>query len=180
MYFKNSKLMFGIVLMVLAVVVFAGASFAYSDNNQNVVTFKVSDYSQIVNDIQSTGSDNGIQYNGVSLSRAQILYILTKSVSVIGTTGSDQGTFVVGIYNDAPHPSGDDFAQPISEKQYVDMSNRFSIWIEQHGQVPNFVGINQPGVPDISPTMMENLCIKILTNYEKTGELPGSVSTLYS
>lgn len=104
---------------------------------------------------------------------SQCLYILTKSVVEIAN-GNTGGTISVGNPAYAPSPSGADVTQTISSAQYIDICNRFSSWIESNGQVPNYVGINTGGVPDISPLNMLRIASDILIDYKNNGQLPST------
>ncbi|MDO5849101.1 MAG: zinc-ribbon domain-containing protein [Methanobrevibacter sp.] len=137
--------------------------------------FPVSEAPFLASEISKTGSADSVNFKGVTLTKSQVAYILTKSIAMIGS-GDSHGTINVGSYSYAGHPSGADRSQSISSAQYIDMCNRFSSWIERNHQVPNYVGINTGGVPDISPTKMINICINILVQYKNTGSLPSSVS----
>lgn len=135
--------------------------------------FPVSEAPNLAQQIANSGQADSVDFKGVTLNKAQICYILTKSVSMIAS-GNANGVINVGSPNYAQNPSGVDHSQSISKAKYVDVCTRFSNWIENHGTVPNYVGINAPGVSDISPSNMINICVEILIQYKNTGSLPSS------
>ena len=138
-------------------------------------SFPVSEAPGLAQAIKNSGGAFPVTYKSLSLSKAQCLYILTKSVSLIGH-GDTGATISVGSPSYAPHPSGRDYSNSIPQANYVDMSDRFSSWIDRNNQVPNYVGIHTGGVPDISPAKMLDMEIAILLQYGNTGSLPSSVS----
>ena len=91
------------------------------------------------------------------------MYILTKSVALIGQ-GDSGAVISVGNPSYAPNSSGSDHSQVIAQTNYVDMSNRFSAWIDRDNRVPNYVGIYTAGVPDISPSKMLDIEISYFTS----------------
>ena len=186
----NRTIIIATIIIVLAIIgITAGYlilnSFGGSaDNNSNIGAsngvsqvsldaFPVSEAPNLAQEIANSGQANSVNFKGVTLNKAQICYILTKSISMIAS-GNVNGVINVGSPSYAKHPSGADVSHSISKSQYVDVCNRFSNWIENHGTVPNYVGINSPGVPDVSPSNMINICVEILINYKNTGSLPSS------
>lgn len=138
-------------------------------------SFPVSEAPALAQAIRNSGGNFPVSFKSLSLSKAQCLYILTKSIAQIGS-GHPDATISVGDPGYAPHPSGRDNSQNIARTNYVDMSNRFSSWIERNGDVPNYVGIYTGGVPDISPSRMLDICVSILIDYGNTHNLPASVN----
>lgn len=138
-------------------------------------SFPVSEAPGLAQAIKDNGGNFPVNYKSLSLSKSQCLYILTKSVSLIGH-GDSGATISVGNPSYAPHPSGRDYSNSIAQANYVDMSDRFASWIDRNGQVPNYVGIYAGGVPDISQSKMLDIEIAILLQYGSTGTLPSSVS----
>ena len=138
-------------------------------------SFPVSEAPALAQAIKSSGGNFPVQFQSLSLSKAQCLYILTKSITLIGSGDSD-ASISVGDPSYAAHPSGRDNSQTIARENYVDMSNRFSSWIERNSAVPNFVGVYSSGVADISPSRMLDICVSILIDYGNTHSLPASVN----
>lgn len=180
----------GIVIIIIAIIVSAAALGVFNidtySNDGNSVedtnggdevskvslsSFPVSEAPNLAQQISNSGSYDGISFKGVTLTKSQVLYILTKSVSMIAS-GNENGTINVGNPSYAAHPAAPNIGQTISKSQYVDMSNRFSSWIERNGQVPNYVGINSGGVRDVSPIKMLDIDANVLLEYKKTGSLP--------
>ena len=135
--------------------------------------FPVSEAPNLAQALSEQGYPSSINFKSVNLDTSQCLYILTKSVVEIAN-GNTGGTISVGNPYYAPSPSGADITQTISSAQYIDICNRFSSWIESNGQVPNYVGINTGGVPDISPLNMLRIASDILIDYKNTGQLPAT------
>ena len=191
---KNIVIIGLVALIVVLIIVFAaigtgmfnGDSSSEDSSSQSGIgdsevqslslsSFPVSEAPGLAQAIKNSGGAFPVTYKSLSLSKAQCLYILTKSVSLIGH-GDTGATISVGSPSYAPHPSGRDYSNSIPQANYVDMSDRFSSWIDRNNQVPNYVGIHTGGVPDISPSKMLDIEIAILLQYGSTGSLPSSVS----
>ncbi len=199
---RNKKIIIGVLIaaIVILAIVFVGfgtglfnnaspnakgASPAQSAPAQNssssgaasvsLNSFPVSEAPALAQAIKNANGNFPINFKSVSLSKAQCLYILTKSISEI-SDGHPDAKISVGDPSYAPHPSGRDASQTIQRANYVDMSKRFSSWIESNGAIPNYVGIFTGGVPDISPARMLDICVSILMEYGKTHNLPASVN----
>lgn len=150
-------------------------SVVQNNNPVSLNAFPVSEAPALASTVYNSGENYPVQYKSLSLTKAQCAYILTKSIYEI-SLGNTGATIDVGSPAYAGNPSGYDFSQSITSGQYVDMSNRFSSWIERNGVVPNYVGINTGGVPDISPTKIIDICCRVLMQYEQTGQLPTTIS----
>ena len=195
---KNKKIIIGVLLVAIVIlaVVFVGFGTGLFNNNNSqssagnqtqqqsgvssskpvsLNSFPVSEAPALAQAIKNSGGNFPVQFQSLSLSKPQCLYILSKSISMIAS-GNPDGTISVGDPSYAPHPSGRDNSQTIPRDNYVDMSNRFSSWIESNGFVPNYVGIYASGVPDISPSRMLDICVSILIEYGNTHNLPTSVN----
>ena len=48
--------------------------------------------------------------------------------------------------------------------------------MDNYKNAPNYVGITNPGQPDLSPDTTLNMFAKVLSDYKATGQLPPSVS----
>lgn len=138
-------------------------------------SFPVSEAPALAQAVKNSGGNFPVQFQSLSLSKAQCLYILSKSITEIGN-GNPDAAISVGNPDYAPHPSGRDASQSIARENYVDMSNRFSSWIERNGFVPNYVGVYTGGVADISPSKMLDICVSILIDYGNTNSLPASIN----
>lgn len=154
-----------------------------SSNNQpasdtkdpvSLSSFPVSRAPELAQAVKDSNGNFPVQFESLSLSKAQCVYILTKSVAEIGS-GHPDATFSVGNPAYASNPSGSDSHQSIASANYVDMSKRFSTWIESNGQVPNYVGIYSGGVPDVSPSRMLDIAVNVLLQYDNTGSLPSNI-----
>ena len=191
---KTKKIIIGVLvaaIVILAIVFVAFGTGLFNANSQNanaqpqanvssskavsLNSFPVSESPALAQAVKNSGGNFPVNFKSLSLSKAQCLYILAKSISQIGA-GHPDATISVGDYSYAPHPSGSDNSQVIQRANYVDMCSRFATWMESNNAVPNFSGIYTPGVPDISPARMLDICVNILLNYEKTHNLPASVN----
>lgn len=193
---STKKIIIGVLIaaIVILAVVFVGFGTGLFNGNSNTAdgnaqvqqansqpsksvslsSFPVSEAPALAQAIKSSGGSFPVQFQSLSLSKAQCLYILTKSISQIGT-GHPDASISVGDLSYAAHPSGRDSSQSIARDNYVDMTNRFSSWIDKTGTVPNYVGVYTGGADDISPTKMMDICIAILLEYGNTHNLPASV-----
>lgn len=193
---RNKKIIIGVLIaaIVILAIVFVGFGTGLFNNNPQPATadnqvqqsnssskavslssFPVSEAPALAQAIKSSGGNFPVQFQSLSLSKAQCLYILSKSISQIGS-GHPDATISVGDPSYAPNPSGKDSSQTIQRQNYVDMSNRFSSWIESNGFVPNYVGIYTSGASDISPSRMLDICVSILIEYGNSHNLPASVN----
>jgi len=191
---RNKKIIIGILVaaIVILAIVFVGFGtglFNGDSANKNAQpqqsnvqnskpvsmnSFPVSEAPALAQAIKNSGGNFPVSFQSLSLSKAQCLYVLSKSITSIAN-GHPDATISIGQYSYAPHPSGKDNSQTIARENYVDMCNRFSSWMESNNAAPNYVGVFTGGVPDISPTKMLDICASILIDYGKTHNLPASV-----
>ena len=191
---RNKKIIIGVLVaaIVILAIVFVGFGtglFNGDSANKNAQpqqsnvqnskpvsmnSFPVSEAPALAQAIKNSGGNFPVSFQSLSLSKAQCLYVLSKSITSIAN-GHPDATISIGQYSYAPHPSGKDNSQTIARENYVDMCNRFSSWMESNNAAPNYVGVFTGGVPDISPTKMLDICASILIDYGKTHNLPASV-----
>ena len=193
---KNKKIIIGVLvvaIVILAIVfvafgtgLFNGNHNTNTNNNQqqanpssskqvSLNSFPVSEAPELAQAVKNANGNFPINFKSLSLSKAQCLYILSKSISQIDS-GHPDATISVGDYSYASNPYGSDNSQTIQRANYVDMCNRFSSWTESNNAIPNYVGIYTGGVSDISPSRMLDICVNILLNYGKTHNLPASIN----
>lgn len=197
---KTKKIIIGILIAVIVIlsIVFIGYSTNLFNGNNNgngnilnqapsssaesapqssisLNSFPVSEAPALAQAIKNSGGNFPVQFGSLSLTKPQCLYILTKSIYEIGN-GNPSATISVGNPSYAAHPSGSDRSQSIAQSNYIDMSRRFSAWIESHGSVPNYIGIYNSGVPDVSPSRMLDISVDILIQYKNTNSLPSSIN----
>lgn len=185
---KNIIIVTLIVIIIIASIacVFIATDVFKNDSNSNngqsnpskpisLSAFPISEAPGLAVAVQNSGYASSVSYGGVTFTKAQYLYVLSKSISEIAK-GNSQGSLSVGSYSYCSNPSGRDHSQSISMSQYVDMCSRFSNWIGSKGAVPNYIGINSQGVPDVSPTNMARICCNILIQYKNSGQLPPSIN----
>ena len=137
-------------------------------------SFPVSRAPELAKVVKKSNGVFPVKFGSLSLSKAQCSYILTKSVYEIGT-GHPDATISVGTPDYAANPSGRDSSQTITSSSYIDMSKRFSSWIESTGAVPNYIGVYTSGVADVSPSRMLDIAVNVLIQYDDTGSLPSSI-----
>lgn len=192
---KNKKIIIGVlvVAIVILAIVFVAFGTGLFNGNHNTNTnnqqqanpssskqvslnsFPVSEAPELAQAVKNANGNFPINFKSLSLSKAQCLYILSKSISQIDS-GHPDATISVGDYSYASNPYGSDNSQTIQRANYVDMCNRFSSWTESNNAIPNYVGIYTGGVSDISPSRMLDICVNILLNYGKTHNLPASIN----
>lgn len=191
---RNKKIIIGVLVaaIVILAVVFVGfgtglfngdsanknaqpqQSNVQNSKSVSMNSFPVSEAPALAQAIKNSGGNFPVSFQSLSLSKAQCLYVLSKSITSIAN-GHPDATISIGQYSYAPHPSGNDNSQTIARENYVDMCNRFSSWMESNNAAPNYVGVFTGGVPDISPTKMLDICVSILIDYGNTHNLPASV-----
>jgi hypothetical protein len=120
------------------------------------------------------GSIESVNYGSITLDKNQCLYILSKAIVMINN--GQQGNISIKSYESAGNPYGTVTSATINKEDYVDIASRTYTWMDNNGQSPNYVGINNPGQPDLSPVMSLNLFSKVLSVYNSTGQLPASVT----
>lgn len=197
---KNKKIIIGVLIAVIVILTVVFVAFglnlfngesqtpdsavqsgdamsnsASSSKPVSLNSFPVSEAPALAQAIKDSNGNFPVQFQSLSLSKAQCLYILSKSIVEINN-GNVDGSISVGDPAYASHPSGKDSSQSIARANYVDMSSRFSSWIESNGAVPNYVGIYTGGVPDVSPSKMLDICVHILINYGSSHNLPESIN----
>lgn len=174
-------------IIVLGAVYMTQNNSVDSTNSQNSISstspevsyangFPVSEVPNLAQKIADSGySFSTISYGSVTLDKAQCTYILMKAIIMINE-GNSNGIIPINSYNYASNPTGADLSQSITKSQYCDMAGRTVPWMDEKGQLSNYVGINQRGVPDISAPKMLEVFSKVMIGYGETGELPASIS----
>lgn len=189
----NSKLIIiaalSVVIIVLVILIGTFSLGLFGDNggatldNQgedyvepvSLTSFPVSRAPDLAQTIKNSNGNFPVQFESLSLSKSQCLYILTKSIYEIGS-GHPNAKFSVGNPDYAANPGGRDSPQTISSANYIDMAGRFSTWIETYNSVPNYIGVYTSGVYDVSPSKMLDMSVEILLQYKNTGSLPTSIN----
>ena len=120
------------------------------------------------------GNLESVDYGSINLTKNQCLYILAKAIVMINN--GEQGNITIKSIESPANPYGTVSSATIVKADYVDIASRTYSWIDKNGQTPNYVGITNPGQPDLSPTSTLNLFSKVLSQYSSTGQLPQSVS----
>lgn len=123
---------------------------------------------------QYNGNFESVNYGSITLSKNQCLYVLAKAIVMINN--GEQGNIPIKSIKSPASPYGTVTSANIAKVDYVNIASRTYTWIDKNGQTPNYVGITNPGQPDLSPTTTSNLFSKVLSQYNSTGQLPPSVS----
>jgi hypothetical protein len=146
-----------------------------ADQITNSSGFPVSQTSNLaVQIVKYNGNMGSVNYGSVKLDQNQCLYILSKAIVMINN--NETGNIPIKSIQSASSPEGTVTSGTIAQSDYVNVATRTYTWIDNYGRSPNYVGIKNPGQPDLSPTMTLDLFSKVLSEYNSTGQLPQSVS----
>jgi Double zinc ribbon len=148
-------------------------------NTSNQITtstgFPISQASNLAVQISKyNGNFESITYGSITLNKNQVLYILAKAIVMINS--NEQGNIPIKSIQSPSSPEGTVTSATIAQSDYVSIASRTYTWADKYGRTPNYVGITNPGQPDLSPTTTLNLFTKILSQYNSTGQLPTSVT----
>lgn len=124
--------------------------------------------------MKNNGTISSVTYNGVTLDKNQCLYILAKAVVMLNE--NQTGNIPINSYGSAANPAGTVSSANILKSDYVNIASRTVSWMDNNKNTPNYVGITNPGQPDLSPDTTLNLFAKVLSEYKATGQLPPSIS----
>ncbi|MTK63205.1 MAG: pseudomurein-binding repeat-containing protein, partial [Methanobacterium sp.] len=124
--------------------------------------------------MKNKGTISSVTYNGVTLDKNQCLYILAKAVVMLNA--GQTGNIPINSYGSAANPAGTVTSATIIKSDYVNIASRTVSWMDNYKNSPNYVGITNPGQPDLSPDTVLNMFAKVLSDYKATGQLPQSVS----
>jgi len=123
---------------------------------------------------KSTGTIQNIEFEGVNLSMNQCIYIFARAIVMINN--GETGNIPIKSFQSAESPGGTVNSARIAKSEYVDMADRTYQWMDQNGNVPNYIGVYEGGANDLSPEMMLRTFVKVLTEYKSTGKLPESIT----
>ncbi len=124
--------------------------------------------------LKNNGTISSVTYGGVKLDKNQCLYILANAVVMLNK--GQNGNIPINSYGSAANPAGTVTTADINKNEYVDIATRTISWMDNNKNTPNYVGIVNPGQPDLSPDTTLNLFARVLSDYKSTGQLPESVS----
>jgi hypothetical protein len=177
------------VVLVIGVGITAGILFKNSQHNSQVPASNNSSMNQISNEsgfpvsqasnlavqiAKYNGNFASVSYGSTTLDQNQCLYILAKAIIMINS--NETGNIPIKSIQTASSPEGTVTSGTIAQSDYVNVATRAYTWIDNYGRSPNYVGIKNPGQPDLSPTMALDLFSKVLSQYNSTGQLPTSVT----
>ena len=135
---------------------------------------EMTDVPNLAQKVSQTGySFSTIEYNGNEFTKAQCIYILSEYL--LNVNSGKSSSIEVKDIDEASNPSGDDLSQSIEKSDYLSIANRVHSWMDTHDSVPNYVGVSQVGVADLSPDKMLKLFTLATLDYSVTGDLPISV-----
>ncbi len=120
------------------------------------------------------GNFESVTYGSITLDKNQVLYILAKAIVMINS--NEQGNIPIKSFKSASSPEGTVTSATIAQSDYISIASRTYSWMDEYGQTPNYVGITNPGQPDLSPITTLNLFTKVLSQYNSTNQLPQSVT----
>jgi len=185
----NSKLTLIIIItiVILAIIGLIGAVLV--TNNQNSSNNIESDFESIssssgvpLNQVPNLASKisklganfETIEYGSITLTKNQCLYILAKAIIMIDN--GQENNIPINSYSSPNNPYGTISNGLITKNQYINMAERTVAWMDNNGATPNFIGISNPGQPDISPDNLLLIFSNILVKYKSTGSLPDSIN----
>ena len=135
---------------------------------------EMTDVPNLAQKVSQTGySFSTIEYNGNEFTKAQCIYILSEYL--LNVNSGKSSSIEVKDIDEASNPSGDDLSQSIDKSDYLSIAKRVHSWMDSHDSVPNYVGVSQVGVADLSPDKMLKLFTLATLDYAVTGDLPVSV-----
>jgi hypothetical protein len=186
---SNKILIIGAVFLVIVIGITAGVLIKNSQQNSQVSNGTNASMNQITNSsgfpvsqasnlavqiTQYNGNIESLNYGSITLDKNQVLYILAKAIVMINS--GEQGNIKIKSIKSPASPYGTVSTANIAKADYVNIASRTYTWIDNNGQTPNYVGITNPGQPDLSPISTLNLFSKVLSQYNSTGQLPESVT----
>ena len=77
---------------------------------------------------------------------------------------NETGNIPIKSIQSASSPEGTVTSGNIAQSDYVNVATRTYTWIDNYGRSPNYVGIKNPGQPDLSPTMTLDLFSRFYQN----------------
>ena len=177
------------IILVIGVGIAAGILIKNSQQNSQVKITNNASTNQITNSTgfpltqasnlavqisKYNGNFESVNYGSITLDKNQVLYILAKAIVMINS--NQQGNIPIKSIKSASSPEGTVTSATIAQSDYINVATRTYTWIDNNQRSPNYVGITNPGQPDLSPTMTLNLFTKVLSQYNSTGQLPQSVT----
>ena len=144
------------------------------DLSSSISEIEMTDVPNLAQKVSETGySFSTIEYNGNEFTKAQCIYIFSEYL--LNVDKGKSSSIEVKDIDEASNPSGDDLSQSIEKSDYLSIANRVHSWMDTHDSVPNYVGVSQVGVADLSPDKMLKLFTLATLDYSVTGDLPISV-----
>jgi hypothetical protein len=114
-----------------------------------------------------------MNFGGVTLDKNQCLYITARAIVMLNK--GETGSIPINQYGNPDNPYGTVTSANIVKSDYVSMAQRTYTWMDNNGAAPNYLGITNPGQPDLSTYDVLKLYSKVLTAYKNTGQLPTSI-----
>jgi len=116
---------------------------------------------------------SSIKFGGVTLDKNQCLYITARAIVMLNN--GETGNIPISQYGNPNNPYGTVTSATIAKGDYVSMAQRTYTWMDANGRAPNYLGIKNPGQPELAPYDTLNLYSKVLTAYKNSGQLPASI-----
>ncbi|SCG85444.1 pseudomurein-binding repeat-containing protein [Methanobacterium congolense] len=187
---NQTKLLIGLcVVLILIAGVTAGVLMKNSQNTSKAnegsdvskdqisegTGFPVSLAPDLASEIEKqNGTFETIKYGSVSLDKYQCIYILSKATVMLNK--NESGNITIKSVGAPDSPYGFVSTGSLSKDKYVDVAYRTYNWINTNGIAPNYVGISNPGQPDLSPDTILSVLSDVLSQYKSTGKLPETVA----
>lgn len=185
---NQTKLLIGLcVILILIAGVTAGVLMKNSPNSNSSAGdvskdqisegtgFPVSLAPDLASEIEKqNGTFGNIKYGSVSLDKYQCIYILSKATVMLNE--NESGNITIKSVGAPESPYGFVSTGSLSKDEYVDVAYRTYNWIDNNGVAPNYVGISNPGQPDLSPDTILSVLSDVLSQYNSKGKLPETVA----
>jgi|GEM_PF-5165061 len=140
----------------------------------NLNEIKLTDVPNLAQKVADNNYDfSQIDYNGDIYTKAQCIDIFSKYIIKINTNNNDP--IIIQDVKNASNSNAEDLNNTIEKEDYLSIANRVSSYIDNNGQVPNYVGISSSGEADLSDDKILYLFTQTVLIYAVTGELPDSV-----
>ena len=145
-----------------------------TEEDDSISEIDMSDVPNLAQKVSGTGySFSTIEYMGNDYTKAQCIYIFSEYI--LNVDKGKTSAIEVKDFDEASNPSGEDLSQSIDKSDYLSIADRVHSWMDSQGSVPNYVGISQKGVADLSPNKMLKLFTLVTLNYAVSEDLPVSV-----
>ena len=145
-----------------------------TDEGDTISEIEMTDVPNLAQKVSQTGySFSTVEYMGNEYTKAQCIYIFSEYI--LNVDKGKSSAIELKDFDEASNPSGEDLSQSIEKSDYLSIADRVHSWMGSQGSVPNYVGVSQKGVADLSPNKMLKLFTLVTLNYAISEQLPESV-----